>query len=266
MPVNSTLIQLGFDYGLNYQFVVSQESSTHQIFSFLPQGLAYGLDISLDSIFMKALMPYDTSSNQGYVTTLAQAYVPSDQVNALQQALHAPAALLYQNPDSSVKTLMSMIDPTIPLIPGATMDQTKPTSTQNPAAGASSFVGDGSPIGGDSGNSQSVKGSSVGIGLGACAGAAAYAAAMIYVARRYRKRRQRHQRASSMTAPEGMSQISGGGMGAYFMSGARGSGGARSASSSGGRGSRHSDGSNGRSVRGQGISKPIMAENSLGWT
>ena len=127
---------------------------------------------------------------------------------------------------------------------------------------------------------------SVGIGVGACAGAALYAAAMVYVARRYKKKRARHARTPSVPAsqPE-MSQrgsnLTGGGMGGYFMSGANGhnsgtagrasaavtaSSGGRSNNSGGTRGSRNSDhSSNGRSVREQGISAPVMSENSLGW-
>jgi hypothetical protein len=69
-------------------------------------------------------------------------------------------------------------------------------------------------------------------------------------------------------------------MGGYFMSGANGhnsgtarasaavtaSSGGRSSGSGATRGSRNSDhSSNGRSVREQGISAPVMSENSLGW-
>jgi hypothetical protein len=138
----------------------------------------------------------------------------------------------------------------------------------NPGATATSVTGDAAPIGGDTGSSHKVRGSSVGIGVGAVCGAAVYAAAMVYVARRYRNKRKGHQRASSVPTMGEMRESSAGGMSQFFMSGANGgrhSGG----SGSGGRGSRQSagsGGSNGRSVREQGISNPIMAENSLGWT
>ncbi|EME79506.1 uncharacterized protein MYCFIDRAFT_212235 [Pseudocercospora fijiensis CIRAD86] len=182
--------------------------------------------------------------------------------------------------------LMSMINPTIPIVPGANMDDGTGTASNNnnkkndPAASASGSGGDGAPIGGDSGSSQKVNGTSVGIGVGAVCGAAVYAAAMVYVARRYRKKRQSHRRASSVPTAGEISQrspgtpgtLSGGGMGGYFMSGANGGresgSGSHSGRSSGriGRGSRNSAGSsNGRSVREVGISNPIMAENSLGW-
>lgn len=263
-PSNGTLIQIGFNYGLNYPFVVGSEQTAAQIFAYLPQGIAYGLGISKDHVLMNALMPYDTSSSMGYITTIAQAYLPTDMVDAIQQGLHSPYGNLYQNPDAAVKTLMSMINPTVPLFPGAALDGTSTTATYNPAATTSASAGDGAPIGGDSGSSQPVKGTSVGIGVGAVAGAALYAAAMVYIARRYRKNRQNHQRASSVPTAGEMSQTSaGGGMGGYFMSGGNGH---SSPTASNGRGSRQSAGSsNGRSVREQGISNPIMAENSLGW-
>ncbi|KAF2774582.1 hypothetical protein EJ03DRAFT_347174 [Teratosphaeria nubilosa] len=270
-PVNFTLIQVGFNYGLNYPFVVSSENTTTQIFEFLPQGIAYGLGISTTDVKMNALLPYDTSSTQGYIKTLAQAYIPSDMVTDLEQALHQPNSQLYCNPSSTVRTLMSMIDPTIPLIPGTTVNQAGGGSADpdNPAGTTSASKGDGAPIGSDASNSMPVRGTSVGISVGAVCGAAVYAAAMIYLARRYRNKRQRHQRSSSVHSAGEMSQTGSGGMGAgYFMSGANG----RSPvnrSSGGGSGGRHSrqsaNSSNSRSVRDQGISNPIMAENSLGW-
>ena len=264
-PSNATLVQMGFDYGLNFPFVVDQQNSASQIFAYLPQGIAFGLGISKDQVVMNALMPYDTSQTMGYITTLAQAYVPSELVSQLQLDLHTSMSNMYQNPDSPVKTLMGMINPTIPILPGASLDVGTAASSYNPAATTSSSAGDGAPIGADSGSSNQVKGTSVGIGAGAVAGAAIYAAAMVYVARRYRQKRaaRGHARASSVPTAGEMSQTSGGGMGGFFMSGANGRG---SATNSGGRGSRNSAGSsNGRSVREQGISAPMMAENSLGW-
>lgn len=220
------------------------------------------MNISEDKVVMNALMPYDTTNDLGYITTLAQAYIPSANVSSLQQALHAPLGRLYSNPDTPVKTLMSMVNPTIPLLPGAAVDGSSASSAYNPAATTSASAGDGAPIGGDSGSSSPVRGTSVGIGVGAVAGAAVYAAAMVYIARRYRQKRHNHQRARSVPSAGEMSQVSGGGMGGYFMSGANG----RSPTIGGARGSRHSAGSsNARSVREQGISNPIMSENSLGW-
>lgn len=261
-PTNATLIQIGFKYGLNYPFVVSQPESASQIFAYLPQGIAYGLGISRKHVVMNGLMPFDTSADLKYITTLATAYVPSEYVSKLELDLHRPFSDCYGNPSSPVKTLMNMINPTIPILSGPSQYGASSSGWDNSAA-TDAAGGGAAPIGGDSGNSNKVRGTSVGIGVGAVCGAAVYAAAMVYVARRYRRNRANHKRASSVPSQGEMSQRSGG-MGSYFMSGANGR---RSGSGSGGRGSRTSAGSsNGRSVREQGISAPIMAENSLGWT
>lgn len=233
---------------------------------------------------MNGLMPYDTTKSLNYITTLAQAYIPGDLVNTLQMDLHTQVSRAYDNPNEAVRMLMTMINPTIPILPGANMDTPGQGGPKSYGPGSDSdgeddSANDGTPIGGDSGSSQKIKGTSVGIGVGAVAGAAVYAAAMVYVARRYRNKRKSHKRASSVGTHGEMTERSPGtpgtltgGMGGYFVSGAngRGSGTTRGSgirgSGSGGRGSRNSAGSsNNRSVRDQGISAPVMAENSLGW-
>lgn len=225
---------------------------------------------------MYGLKPYDTTVDLKYITTLAMAYVPSDKVNQLALDLHNSIAPIYNNPDTSARTVMSFIDPTISIQPGDSTDSKSGSNagSYDGSDPSSTSQSGGAPIGGDAGASAPVKGSSVGIGMGAVAGAAIYAAAMVMVARRYRNRRQekRHQRNSSVPSAEAgryppMSQRSSrtAGMG-YWMSGARGNYGSGTRSSAG-RGSRNSAGSSRgtRSVRDQGISAPVMAENSLGW-
>lgn len=263
-PSNTTLIQVGFNYSLNYPFVVSTPGSANQIFDYLPAGIAYGLGVSQSDVVMYGLTPYDTTTDLGYITTLAMAYVPAGSVDQLQLDVHTPVATLYNNPTAPVRVLLSMVNPSIPILPGSTIDGSSSSSSSNPSDATTENAGNGAPLGGDSSASSTVKGSSVGIGVGAVAGAAVYAAAMVYLARRYRAKRQgkRHQRALSVpTAERGpMSQRNSAGMGAYFMSGGRG----RYSGSP--RGSRNSGGSsNSRSVREAGISAPVMAENSLGW-
>jgi hypothetical protein len=152
---------------------------------------------------------------------------------------------------------MNMINPTISILAGAGVNAAAPTGYNAAAAtGGANSPGAGAPIGGDTGTSAPINGRSAAIGVGAVAGAAVYAAAMFYVARRYRTKRNSHQRTSSVGStdrPEMSHRYSSGGL---FMAGGTG----RSAS-------RQSDGSGsqGRSVREQGISAPILAENSLGW-
>lgn len=263
-PANTTLIQVGFNHGLNYPFVVSQWKSATQIFEYLPYGIAYGLGIEASDVTMYSLQPYDTTADLHYITTLALAYVPSERVTQLQLLLRTPVSDIYDNPDASTKFLISMVNPSIPILYGSTTGSTGSSGTNDQSSSTTSSAGDGAPIGGDSGSSSPVNGTSVGIGVGAVAGAAVYAAAMVFVARRYRKKRAGHARTSSVPGmePEMSQRYSGGGMGSFFMSGGRGPG----RISPNPRGSRNSGGSsNGRSVREQGISAPVMAQNSLGW-
>jgi hypothetical protein len=228
---------------------------------------------------MHALQPYDTTEDLHYITTLAMLYVPSDQVNALSLNLHVPVAAIYNHPDPSVRTLMSIISPGFPINAGQGLDGSTAggygSDPNDPSGASNSPQTGGSAFGGDSGASQPVNKSAVGVGVGVCAGAVAYGAAMFIVARRYRrnkKERAGHNRASSLGGGRSYGAMSQTGAPA-FMSGGRGSGerwspyGRNSAGGwgSAGRDSRGSGSSNGRSVREAGISAPVMAENSLGW-
>ncbi|KAG9956755.1 hypothetical protein KCU78_g24715, partial [Aureobasidium melanogenum] len=132
-PGNTTLIQVGFTYGLNYPFVVSTAGSANQIFEYLPSGLAYGLNLDASKVKMYALQPYDTTESLHYITTLALVYVPSDAINQLQLDVHTSVATLYNNPDASTKTLMGMINPAIPMIPGANGMSNSQGSVKNPS-------------------------------------------------------------------------------------------------------------------------------------
>jgi len=206
---------------------------------------------------MDSIRPFDTTKTLGYVTTLALAYIPSDMVNPLSLQLHNPNSRLYQQPDPAVRTLMSMLDPTIPLVAGqgpTTGSSSSSSSSGNNNSVSTDDSGDGDNIDGDvdagaSNTSGAVRASSVGIGVGVVCGAAAYGAAMFFVARRYRKKRQLHQRSSSVSGDQ-MTEA-----GSHFLTGGLSPFGAN------GRNSHTS----GRSARGQMISAPVMAENSLGW-
>jgi hypothetical protein len=247
-PVNTTLCQIGFTHELNYGFVSSNPSSAGQIFQFLPIGTAYGLTIDTISVKMYNIQPYDTSKSLGYITTLALLYVPSDQVNQLGVDLHTPNSPLYRHPDLTVRTLMSFINPAIPLIAGQPMDGS--SSIVNGAGGASvngatatpGTTGGANPFGSDASNSAPAKASAVGIAGAVVCGVAVYGAAMALVARRYRKKRLAHRRASSTSNPQ-------------WMSGADGDRNSRGSNTS----------SQGRSIQTAQISAPVRTENSLGW-
>ena len=265
-PPNTTLIQVGFLYPLNYPFVLANSLSQRQIFKYMPDGISYGLDIPKENVTMQTLRAYDTTKDLHYITTLALAYVPSSFVEKLALDLHTPAGNIYNNPDPSVKTLFSMVNPALPIRADDNMGASATSGAYSPSSTASGYIEPGAPIGGGMGNDMPVRPSSVGIGVGVVAGAAAYGAAMFFVARRYKQRRLSHQRSPSLLSSPVMSGSNHDFASAALMSGARGDGGRSTSPMDGygyGRNSRGSgrSGSTGR----QQISAPVMAENSLGW-
>ncbi|KAI9671038.1 MAG: hypothetical protein M1831_005123 [Alyxoria varia] len=261
-PENTTLVQVGFYQQLNFIFVANHPESANQIFGYLPKGISYGLNIEIKNVTMHALQPYNTAQEPDYITTLALAYIPSPLVNTLSLNLRTPVSQIYQNPKAPVKALMDLVNPTVPILAGPDVN----------SYGGNGF-GDSGPRDTDRGQNEmgnsggTVRGTSVGIGVGVVCGAAVYGAAMFYVARRYKKRRQRHSRSSSVPQGSALSPSTAPGSmgGAAIMSGGRGGYTDRppSASSHGS----SSRGSGGRSTARQaGISRPVMAENSLGFS
>lgn len=248
-PPDTTLIQLGFNKSLRYDFVMAHSASIEQIFAFVPLGVSNGLSTNANNITMHALQAYNTLAESGYITTLALAYIPSSMVNQLSMDVRSPMSALYKNQNPSVSQLMSMIDPNIPILagPASGTDNAVGTGVSNSAGsqGSGGVIGDHS----SGGSGGPVNGTSIGIGVGAVAGAAIYGAAMFYVARRYKRRKAAHARSSSVQTAEispnarysSLEYMDRAGTPDSAIS--YGSGGPRSA----------------------GISRPIMTENSLGW-
>jgi hypothetical protein len=241
---NTTLIQLVFYQELNYAFVSTNAASASQIFQYLPQGVGFG--IGAVDIKMQSLQPYDTSKSLGYITTLALVYIPSDYVNQLSIDLHTPNSALYKNPDATVATLMSFLNPALPLIAGTTSGDSSATTQSAQASASPGSTNGANPFGPDAANGSPAKSSAAVVATPVVFASVLYAGAMVMVARRYKKRRQSHQRSSSVPS-EG-----------NWMSGGRSWG-------SHSRDSRGSGNTSGRSVRTQQISAPVMSENSLGW-
>ena len=262
-PDNTDMIQIGFKYPLNYKFVWTHDQSQQQIFKYLPLGISYGLNIEVNNVTMQTLRAWDTTQDLHYITTLAIAWIPSGLVENLGLLVQTQTSRFYNNPDSSTNTLLSMINNALPIAADNSTDGMDTPPGAMPTSTTSQKT-NGAPIGGSIGASAPVKPSAIGIGVGITCGAAVYGAAMFFVARRYKKRRQSHLRSPSMYSSPVMSHIGpDAGAGTALMSG----GIDRSISPyhdedgrAGSRGSGRS-GSTGR----QQISAPVMAENSLGW-
>ena len=212
---------------------------------------------------MQSLRAWDTYEDVGYITTLALAWVPEGLVDNLGFLVSTSVSRFYRNPDNSTAFLLSMINDAIP-ITGSNNTDGASTPFGNIPTDTSSAKTAGAPIGGDIGNSEHVRASSVGIGVGVACGAAAYGAAMFFVARRYKRRRQSHLRSPSMLSSPVMSHAGpDAGAGAALMSGAMGERSASPYYDNDGRAGSRGSGRSGSS-RHQ-ISAPVMAENSLGW-
>ncbi|KAJ5096163.1 hypothetical protein NUU61_005519 [Penicillium alfredii] len=242
-PENSSLLQLGFNGQLPWPFVATTPLSSSQIFDYVPTALKHAFP-DVKDVAMYALEPYLSWKKTGYNATLAIFYWPGNEIDSLAEKKRNPNSALYKGNRQAIDQLMSLIDPSIPLM----FEGNNPSSDGN-SDGNDDGNGNGdnhnSNTDDGSGNSSKIKASSVGTGVGVVAGAAAYGAGMFWVARRYRKRRQLHQRSSSTV--DQMSE--GSHAGSVFGAGGRSLG------------SQNSRGTN----RSQMISAPVMAENSLGW-
>lgn len=266
-PVDTSEVQIGFEWALNYPFVVSHPLSTTQIFTYLPIGIADGLGLKPEQIIVKNLLPLDTTAELQFITTVARVFIPSSMVDTLRVDLGIAASPIYQNPDESVNTLMNYINPAIPFFPGAVLVAgASPTgsdtkTTQNITPGDAGVFNSGT----QQPQSPTAKGTTAGIAIAACGGAAAYGAAMFLLARRYKHRQQRLKRSRSTdySSEAGDEFPRAANSGNFGDSGALMSGGRISPTAH----DRQSGGSGriGNYTRNAPISAPMMAENSLGW-
>ncbi|KAK1759301.1 signaling mucin MSB2 [Echria macrotheca] len=282
IPQDTVIIQIGLLEGYNYPFVVKNEMAAAQIFDLLKKALNDYGGFSGDLVQVRKLVPLDTSTSLGYITTLVYTTYPKSQVGALQMDIKIPASSLYNNPDVLTYNFTKQINPSIEILIGSYPDDASGTDGSGAAASGTNTPNNGSPFSNDdpNGKSSGQQGTTAGIVTGAVAVAAAYGAAMFIIARRYKRKRQSHRRASSISNPSEMQQTprsSPALMGGALLSrdftsyggvlGGRDSHGTHGTGS--GRGGRDSHGSGrsgmGNSARTQYISAPVAAENSLGW-
>ncbi|CAG8947728.1 unnamed protein product [Penicillium salamii] len=251
-PSDSVLLQFGFDSQLPWSFVINTPLSSSQIFNYTPQAIENALPSlsSNDSPVMFSLEPYYNWQSTGYNATLVTFYFSRDKVDLLRALKVNPDSALYNQASETLRSLMSKVDPTIPL----EFYGNYPSGVGDPSGGGSNGNNEGGRDSRSSGGIINTDGSasnsktnptSIGIGVGAVASAAAYGAGMFWVARRYRKRKQLHQHLHSTSK-----QVNQGGSapGPILAAGDHASG----------RGSRGT-------TRFQTISGPAMVENSLGW-
>lgn len=269
--------------------MANSDRAVGQIFKLLPQALSEAGGFDINKAVMHKLIPLNTLSSLGYITTCALVTYPISMVEKLSVDIKLPNAALYNNPNQLIYNLTQQINPAIPLTPYATPGSdgagAGAPGVGAGAGGAAGAPGANTPGGssnsdpfgtsgdsgssGSSGQSSTQRGTTAGIVSGAVAVAAAYGVVMFVVARRYKRKKQSHRRASSISSPSEMSEAGPGRGSPALMGGALLS---RDFTSSYGAvpaGERNSHGSGrsgmGGSGRTQFISAPVAAENSLGW-
>jgi hypothetical protein len=270
-PENSVLLQVGLLCPYNYKYVSQTPMAAAQIFSLLPQAMSYASHIDAEQIKVQKLVPLDTNSAIGCFTTLVRFYYPEALVDSLRVNIKVPYSSLYTNPDVLIYNFTQQINPAIDIFPGPEEDDATATGG---GAGATSTANPGGDIFSQPVTTQTPKEkvTTAGIAVGSLGVAVACGAAMFLVARRYKRKKQSHQRSSSISdGSRGSSGMRYTGSGSpAFMGGALMS---REFSSYGGvAGGRDSHGSGrtqrsgpGNSARSAFISAPMAAENSLGW-
>jgi hypothetical protein len=283
-PDDTTLIQIGFLEGYNYPFMVANDKAAAQVFKLLPRALTEGAGsvFANSKVIVKKLVPLDTRAALGYITTCAHVTYPSSMLDKLEVDIKLANSLLYRNQDILVFNLTAQINSAIPLQIGLFPDGSDNGNGGNGNGNGGS--GNSDPFNNPQNNGNgSQKGTTAGIVTGAVFVAAAYGVVMFVIARRYKRKKQQHRRASSITSPADMQEsgrspaLMGGALlsrdftGSYgatagTTSGTVGTAGTVSGltSSGGGRNS-HGSGRSGTNNSGRLISAPVAAENSLGW-
>jgi hypothetical protein len=257
-------IQIGFTYPLNYVFVSGNPVAAAQIFQLLPRALADASKISIDKLQISKLVPYDTLNDWGYITTIAKLNYPSTLVATLQMELWSPNSAFYNNADPIVRNLTALVNNRIDLS-GNISDggSNSGGATGGGGGGSNSNNNDAFGSGNQGDQSSKQKATTAGIAVAAVGLSAMYGAAMFIVARRYKRKRQGHRRANSVTSTQASSEMRYTGTGSpALMGGALMS---RDTSTYGGVGGRDSHASGGHSARTANISAPVATENSLGW-
>jgi hypothetical protein len=271
-PPGTTLIQVAFGYGFNYDFVVTQAKAAAQIFQLLGPALSYGVSVDASNVQVQKLIPLDTNPTLGYTTTLAIVAFPQDLVQTLSVQVVVPSSKLYQNSNQLVYNLTANINPAISIYLGSGLDGSSGGSGDGSSASASATPNPDvfSQPAGASDQTPAQRGTTAGIAVASIGVAAAYGAAMFVIARRYKRKRTSHRRTSSLSNPasDEMRQTGSPALmgGALLSRDFETYGGVAGGRNSHGSGQTERSGRSGdTSVRTAYISAPVAAENSLGW-
>lgn len=263
-------IQIAFNRALNWNFVSTTPKSAAQVIQTLPDVLKFlGPEYKGPAIgsTVRQLRSLNTLGALGYITTIAICTYPRDRVEKLRVEMNTGTAWMWRNPQPLAYNMSMEINTAIDILVGSTLDTPAPAPGAPGAPAAPNDVFNNNGGGGGSDSTPSQRGATAGIAVGAIFISAAYGGAMFIIARRYKKKKQAHQRTSSLNSSEMRQTGSPALMGGALLS-------RDFTSSYGGVGSerpgpRDSHGSGRSNMNNSGrtayISAPVAAENSLGW-
>jgi hypothetical protein len=134
-PANHTMISLGFNYGFNYTFIVQNQTSIEQIFSFIVSPISRALNLEMDELIPNSIHPRNTIAEVGFITTLAYIFIPTSSLSTLRLLLLAKDCRLFQDPSPLAQTLMVSIDFSISEVPTQNLGtDTTPADLNEPSS------------------------------------------------------------------------------------------------------------------------------------
>lgn len=264
VPSDYTLITVGLKQSLNYPFVVKNSISSAQIFEYLPSVLVGPFGFANSNVTVVQLVPF-TSSTVDYIITVAEVYFPSEDISYLQNLILNGSSTLYSNYDETVREFATLIDSSIPLTGLLNqLDESANGSSGSSSGGSQVLANSGSmeysasQVVDKTGKSQKLK--IAGITIGSILGACVYIALMVVGVRLFIVRRRIQLTIAQNSILPTSSNASVDSFQVAYGAGVR----LPSSSSFGG----SNDGAQMSQVDNYvpRISKPVAAQNSLGWS
>lgn len=110
-PNGSTVVNIGFNYSLNYPAVVADPSLAQGLFNNVSSLFSRPLNLSNDDVQVAYLQPRNTLSDANYITTLATIYFPTSAISRLRRLLQLQSSDSSQpsTSDPASQSLQSMI-------------------------------------------------------------------------------------------------------------------------------------------------------------
>lgn len=174
-PSGNVLIRIGFLRPLNYSFVAEHMEVAAEIFHHLPKAFSNRDQLPAEPQIIR-LLPYDSQSRWGYITTLAQLYYPKGLVKHLQSDIKDHSSSFYYSNIQMVDNITALINSDIPIF--GDLDSSGTGGSGNPFESTN-----------NGGQSKKKQASVAGIAVGSVGGVSLYVTAVFYFFRRWKHKR-----------------------------------------------------------------------------